>query len=60
MFPQTLIFGLVTTFCGAVDVLNSFVLNGKLHVLYLIALGLFIVDFIIFTKAGMAAKKKYY
>lgn len=58
MFPVLLFFAFVTTLCGAVDIINSFV--KKVGFVYYIAVGLFIVGFILFMVKSKKLKQKYY
>lgn len=58
MFPVLLIFAILTTACGIVDMINSFVTD--VDVLYLISLGLFFVSFIWFAVTAKKLREKYY
>ena len=58
MFPQVLLFACATTFCGASDIVNSFITD--ISIVYDISLILFVLDFILFTKKSRDAKRKYY
>lgn len=58
MFPHLLTFGIITTACGTIDLINTFVKN--VAILYYISLVLFVLDFIWFTKISINMKKKYY
>ena len=58
MFPHVLLFACATTFCGAADIVNSFVTD--ITVVYDVSLLLFVFDFIWFTKESRDAKRKYY
>ncbi len=58
MSPQLLLFASVTTACGIVDLVNTFVTD--IEILYYISLVLFVAEFIWFTKVSINVKKKYY
>ena len=58
MFPVLLFFAFVTTLCGAVDIVNSYV--KEVGFVYYIAVGLFIVGFVLFVVKNKKLKQKYY
>ena len=58
MFPTFLMFAFTTTFCGAIDMINTFVV--EVGVLYVISLVLFIIGFIVFMLKSKKCKDKYY
>jgi len=58
MFPVLFIFAILTTICGIVDMLNSFVVD--IGILYLISMGLFFVSFIWFAVTAKKLREKYY
>ena len=58
IFPTFLIFSLTTTFCGVVDMINTYVTSAE--ILYLISLVLFIVGFILFMVKSKKCKDKYF
>lgn len=58
VFPSMAAFAICTTFSGAVDMMQSFVMD--MGILYYIALGLFIITFFWFTLTSKRLKDKYY
>lgn len=58
VFPVLMLFAIVTTLCGAVDVINSFVVDISLA--YFISIGVFVVVFALFVVKTTKARKKYY
>lgn len=58
MFPVLLVFALLTTACGAIDMIHSFVVD--IPVLYLVSLGLFLISFIVFAVRSKKSREKYY
>lgn len=58
MFPVLLVFALLTTACGAIDIINSFVM--EIPILYFVSLGLFLASFILFAMTAKKTREKYY
>lgn len=58
MFPQMLLFGIVTTLSGLLDIINTFVVD--IHVVNTIMLVVFILEFLWFARTSREAKRKYY
>lgn len=58
VFPILLLFAIVTTVCGAIDLINSFVVD--ISIVYFISLAVFIVVFGLFVVKTTKARKKYY
>lgn len=58
VFPILLLFAITTTLCGAIDMINSFVVD--ISVAYLISVVVFVIVFIIFITKTSKARKKYY
>ena len=58
LFPSFFTFAVLTTFCGAVDMINTFVTD--IYILYLISLVLFIAGFFWFMATSKKCKDKYY
>lgn len=58
MFPQLLLFGIVTTASGAIDLINSYVVD--IFMLNSIMLVVFVLEFLWFAKVNMDAKKEFY
>ena len=58
IFPTFLLFALTTTFCGATDVINTYVVN--IEKVYLVSLVLFVIGFILFMVKSKKCKDMYY
>lgn len=58
MFPVLLIFAMLTTMCGVIDMINSFVVD--ILILYLVGMGLFLASFIWFAVTAKKLREKYY
>ncbi len=58
MFPTFLLFSILTTACGAIDMMNTFLY--EMGVVYFISLILFILGFILFMVKSKKCKDKYY
>ena len=58
MFPTLLIFAVATTLCGALDVINSYVVEVSIP--YFISLGVFLITFVLFVTKSSILRKKYY
>lgn len=58
MFPQLLLFGIVTTACGAADMINTYVVD--IFMINTIMLGAFILEFLWFARVSMEARNKFY
>ena len=58
MFPQLLLFGIVTTACGATDMINTYVTD--IFVINTVMLVVFILEFLWFARVSMDARNKFY
>lgn len=58
IFPSLLVFSIFTTFCGGVDLVNTFV--GDLGKLYVISLALFVASFVWFMVQSKKCRDRYY
>lgn len=58
MFPTLLLFGVVTTACGAIDLLNTYVVD--IAIVYFASLAVFVIVFILFIRKSSSLRKKYY
>lgn len=58
LFPSFITFSILTTFCGAVDMINTFVV--EINMLYIISLVLFVAGFVWFMVTSKKCKDKYY
>ncbi len=58
MFPVLTIFAVVTTLSGAVDIINSYVMD--VEILYYIVLVVFVAVFLWFAATTKRLKEKYY
>lgn len=58
IFPVLLLFAIVTTLCGAIDIINSFVVD--ISPVYFISIAVFIAVFALFVVKTTKARKKYY
>lgn len=58
MFPTFLLFSILTTACGAIDMINSFV--APMGTAYFVSLILFIIGFVLFMTKSKKCKDKYY
>lgn len=58
VFPVLLVFAIVTTLCGAIDIINSFVVD--ISIVYFISLAAFVAVFAVFVVKTTNARKKYY
>lgn len=57
-FPALLIFAVATTLCGALDLLNTFVV--AIDIFYYISLALFLLSFVWFMVKAKKTREKYY
>lgn len=58
MFPQLLLFGIVTTACGAADMINTYVTDiFAINTAMLVA---FILEFLWFARVSMNARNEFY
>ncbi len=58
MFPTFLLFSILTTACGAIDMINTFIV--EIGIAYLISLILFAIGFVLFMVKSKKCKNKYY
>ena len=58
MFPTLLIFAIATTLCGAIDIVNSFLVS--IEIAYYISLVLFLLSLVLFMVKAKKTREKYY
>ncbi len=58
LFPSFLTFSILTTACGAIDMINTFLV--EMYVAYVVSLVLFVAGFVWFMTASKKCKDKYY
>lgn len=58
LFPSFLTFSILTTACGAIDMINTFLVD--IYIAYVISLVLFIAGFIWFMVTSKKCKDRYY
>ena len=58
VFPSFLIFSILTTACGAIDLINTFVTS--IYTLYIISLVLFVLGFAWFMVQSKKSRDRYY
>lgn len=58
VFPAFLTFSILTTCCGAIDMINTFV--TPIHELYVVSLILFVLGFVWFMTQSKKSRDRYY
>lgn len=58
MFPHLCLFAVVTTLSGLIDMINSYVTD--IFVINIVMMVIFVVELLIFSRASLKMKRKYY